>query len=222
MEVKRLEDYYTGGPGTWTEAFPPVCIKSHWDPTAVTQYVLPSPNTMHDQSLDPRPSTRICSRYYSLNQAPVRNNLEMENAAPLDIPAALLGMQGRKDTDDIFPPGGAAGKSAPYHIYADNIGDESSLFRLNMPLSKCKERRYLPPGGPPVATNVVPNADLSANTMLSPMALEVAKSAGCREADDKDAWNRSSRLFFNPTKYDRYREGRNITGRNVLACPISN
>jgi hypothetical protein len=31
----------------------------------------------------------------------------------------------------------------------------------------------------------------------------VKTSTNCRAEDDQEAWNRSARLFFNPTRYDR-------------------
>jgi hypothetical protein len=31
----------------------------------------------------------------------------------------------------------------------------------------------------------------------------VKTSTHCRAEDDQEAWNRSARLFFNPTRYDR-------------------
>jgi len=48
--------------------------------------------------------------------------------------------------------------------------------------------------------NNIPGAD---NDTLSPLLNKVTKSTGCRAADDEAAWNRSARLFYNPTKYDR-------------------
>ena len=49
-------------------------------------------------------------------------------------------------------------------------------------------------------TNVIPGA---AATFEEP-TLFVSKLAGCRAADDNEAWNRSARQFFNSTKLDRY------------------
>jgi hypothetical protein len=118
-------------------------------------------------------------------------------------PVALLGGQATPAAPNVFPPGGAAGRGFPYSGFAKSVDAESDVLRLDEHLTRCAERRYLPPTGlpaPGVSTNVLPNAP---HDGLSPYATVVNQQAGCRNADDESAWNRSSRLFFNPTKYDR-------------------
>jgi len=195
--MTSLDEYYKGGPKTTAEAFPPVCLRSHWDPTVMTQYILPSMPLEKRLSMDPRPSTKICTTYYttSMGDAPLPNP-RAEN--PLDIPAALRGGSHRPTPPPVavYPPGGAAGLGFPYKAY--NPDQESDLLRVNRGLTKCAESRYIPTNYPPAnhAVEGVSQAFVS-------RALEVTNGAGCRAADDEAAWNRSSRMFMNPTRYDR-------------------
>lgn len=217
-----LDAFYEGGPKTWNEAFPPVCVKSHWDPTQVTNYVLPA-HLIAPQQYDPRQSVRICTSYYTTadpdtipagsaaQDAEVRHpssrpteslNAQFVTSDPTP-PASLLGpdyyRRNSAPVDVAF--GGAAGLSAPYTLYSESVNQESDLYRLKQPLTKCKERRYQPQGGPADATNTLPHVSQAFG--LSPHATYVAATTGCREADDEAAWNRSARLFFNPTRTDR-------------------
>lgn len=216
MEPSSLSEYYEGGPKTWDEAFPPVCIKTSRNPTAVSQYILPQKVKQHDAGLDPRPSTRICTSYYSLS--PGSSGFELPEDKPLSIPEALIGHFGQfKDTADMPYFGGRAGLGASYATYMANIDKESDVYQLNRALTKCKEGKYMPKELVPASNRIV-DAHFGTSSMLSPQALEVSTQAGCREADDNAAWNRSSRLFFNPTRNDRVGETRHVEGRNVLSC----
>lgn len=209
--MSSLDAFYSGGPKTTQEAFPPVCIRTHWDPTRLTTHVLPNFTHPVQQALDPRPAARICAQYYTTS--PGDTPLAMPNETPLAIPKAFLGgaLASGRQPSSVFPPGGAAGRSFPYADYAHAINSESDLYRLDEPLTKCGERRWMGPPARIIATNVVPNSDTS---ILSASALEVRTQAGCRNADDEVAWNRSARLFFNPTKYDR---STNVPGNLYLA-----
>ena len=182
--MSTLAEFYEGGPRTWEEAFPPICVKARYDPTLVTNHILPK--FQHSMAYDPRPATRICYSYKSLTQ---------ENP-----------VQGPANPDEIYPVGGPAGRGFPYEQYAENVDQESTLLRLEERLTKCADRRYLPRNQQEVdsvGNHNIPGADFRNAQTLSPMVTQVHKHAGCREQDDKEAWNRSSRLFFNPTRYDR-------------------
>jgi hypothetical protein len=218
-EPVSLDSFYAGGPRTFQEAFPPFCVKSHWDPMLVTQHILPSAG-MPAMAFDPRPEAYICTTYQSTSpgDAPLPADV-LGPAQPPQIPQALLGPQAyiRAPTDSsptVARPGGAAGLGAPYSGYASAVDVEGDLLRLDESLTKCKELRYTPrpleiEGA---ATNVVPNESDAGNPERSQV---VSKTAGCREADDEAAWNRSGRLFFNNTKLDRYHP----TAKNgPLAC----
>jgi hypothetical protein len=204
-----LDSFYTG-PTSWQEAFPPVCIKTHWDPTQVSRHVLPS-LVSPIPTMDPRQEVRICQQYYTTSRGDAPLATEVEE--PLSIPASLLGGKGKSTDISTILPGGAAGLNTPYDVYAANIQVESDVQRRDEPLSKCKERRFVPKSGPSDATNTLPN--VSQAFEMAPYALHVEKRAGCREADDEAAWNRSARLFNNTTRMDRYDpKGK----RGPLAC----
>ena len=181
--MTSLSEFYEGGPKTWQEAFPPICVKPRYDPTLVTERILPK-QFQHNAAMDPRPSTRICSVYYSLTA---------KGASPIE-----------ESEDIILPPGGAAGRGFPFDKY--QVDAESNILRMNEDLTKCAEKRYMPAGNIPptsISVNRVPGIKWENDTTLSPNATYIFESSGCRKKDDDEAWNRSSRLFFNPTKYDR-------------------
>jgi len=227
-----LDEYYQGGPKDWNEVFKATCIKSHWDPTMVVEHVLPK--FQHDMALDPRQSVRNCYVYYNTSpgDAQVKDYPVME---PQQAPHYLLGGPHRPNTYEkpqivalqnvpVFPPGGAASLGFPYDKF--NASAETDVLRIDEPLTKCAEKRYIPPGGipaPSIQNRDVPGVYLGDSSTLSPLLTRVSKQAGCRNQDDEQAWNRSARLFFNPTKYDR-----TITvppnlyqpsSHNALVCP---
>ena len=195
--MSSLDEYYKGGPKTTAEAFPPICLRSHWDPTVMAHYILPSMPLEKRLAMDPRPSTKICTTYYntSMGDAPLANP---SAEIPLEIPASLRGGSHRPIPTPaaVYPPGGAAGSGFPYKAY--NPDQESDLFLVNRGLTTCTESRYIPKDFPP-ANHAVEGV---AQEFVS-RALEVNKEAGCRGADDDAAWKRSSRMFMNPTRYDR-------------------
>ena len=216
-EPESLDEFYTGGPRTFHEAFPPACITSRWDPTAVSQYVLPWGDRLGSQVMDPRPAARICVDYYtqSAGDAPLENPAIYAATAAKQPPQTLLGpVRPKAGGEAPVPPGGAAGLGVPFAGY--NPAAESDVLRLDESLTKCKERRYQPRDGRVAdASNIIPGAPVGPE---GDQALVVGKVAGCREADDAAAWNRSARLFNNSTKFDRYEP----TGTNgPLACGLS-
>ena len=150
-----LAEYYQGGPKDWNEVFKATCVKSHWDPTMVVEHVLPK--FQHDMALDPRQSVRNCYVYYNTSpgDAPAKNYPVME---PQQAPHYLLGGPHRPDTYEkpqilalqnvpVFPPGGAASLGFPYDKF--NANAETDVLRIDEPLTKCAEKRYIPPGGIP-------------------------------------------------------------------------
>lgn len=240
-----LDAFYEGGPKTWNQAFPPVCVKSHWDSTQITRHVLPS-HLMAPLQFDPRPSTKICTSYYTLSETsnevpeypawePSAKSAELQNTFSKSTEDSLKQQFVISEPDknaengSLFgpsyfvrplmntsmtavPPGGAAGKGAPYTLYANAVGQESELYRLDEPLTKCKDKRYTPKDGPADANNTLPY--VSQEFGLSPYATYVSETSGCRQTDDDKAWNRSGRLFFNHTRLDRI----NPKPNGPLAC----
>ena len=202
--MSSLDAYYRGGPKTTQEAFPPVCLRTHWDPTLLVNHVLPSMVLQQRLALDPRPATKICTAYFhtSAGDAPLINPPTLTTP---EIPSALRG--GFRSTQPtqpahVYPPGGAASLGFPFKAYSSET--ESNILRLDEPLTKCAERRYIPVGGVPAKSMSTHALEGVSQTFgLSPLAMDVSKQAGCRNEDDQAAWDRSARLFFNPTRYDR-------------------
>jgi hypothetical protein len=207
-EDANLDEFYAGGPATFAAAFPPVCVTSHWDPMLVEQHILPAQNTV-PLALDPRQAVQICRQYYTESPADALPAGLVESAEPLEIPAALQGPVRyirQSEGPRAIPPGGAASLGVPYSIYSQFVDQESDVLRLDERLTKCKEFRYQPkPEQLADQTNVLPNqpAELAFRPLGAPVELP-RTVAGCRALDDSQAWNRSARLFFNPTKLDRY------------------
>jgi hypothetical protein len=196
----NLAAFYAGGPRTVTQAFPPACLRTHWDPTMVVKHVLPDFRAV--QPLDPRPASKICFAYHysSAGDAPLppppKSTLP---PTPQQFLGGLHRPAGRTTPGDVWPPGGAAELGFPYRGFKPDV--ETDVLRIDEPLTKCAEKRYIPPGGTPAprdSTDVVEGSPAVAR----PEVL-AGPHAGCREEDDVEAWARSDRLFFNPTKYDR-------------------
>jgi len=224
-EPITLDEMFAGGPRTFEEAFPPFCISTAtWDPTRVVKHVIPDPATpVPPQVLDPRQAVQVCRQYYTESPADALPAGVLEADVPLPIPAALRGPVEFMRPDAMrlpapVPPGGAAGLGAPYSVWAAEVDREADLQRLNEKLTRCKELRYAPRPQQLAAdqTNVLPGGgeDL-AYAQPAAAVLHVRGRAGCREADDDAAWNRSGRLFFNCTRQDRYHPD---ASNGPLAC----
>ena len=86
--MSSLDAFYAGGPKTWNEAFPPVCLTTHWDPTALTNHILPQP-TQRNLALDPRPSSKICTEYYDISAGDAQSKQQI-GETPLPIPTEIF------------------------------------------------------------------------------------------------------------------------------------
>ncbi len=208
-----LDQQFATNLKTFADAFPPYCIGSAtWDPTRVVKSILPDPNTpVPQQPLDPRQAVQVCRQYYTESPADALPKDMLIGEKPLPIPPALQGPVEfmRPEASKLpapVPPGGAAGLGAPYSVWAAEVDREADLRRLGENLTKCKEYRYQPQPNQLAAdqTNVLPNQPAELAYPVPAKVLQVLHKAGCRDADDDAAWNRSGRLFFNPTKLDRY------------------
>lgn len=166
--------------------YPPVCLREHWDRSAVVKHILPSQTV--SLPMDFRPYTKVCRKY--VTSAP---------AIPAPAPPA----------DMVFPPGG---EFYPPTRYSAAINDESVLRRLDQPLRKyCDEGQYLPhlQGDMYSTAPMAPEAGRrSSSAMVQELAMpQVCLKTGeyeCRAEADRINWQRSTRLFNNPTKQDRY------------------
>ncbi len=170
--------------------FPPLCIKSHWDPTAILRRTLPAGYA--PQPLDPRPWTRICMEY---------TNSSPEEPAP-DVPADLVLPSGGQ----FYPPG----------RYQEAIDKESILRGQDRPLGTCEGNQYIPNfrGTMFNQSTLVPRSSVPSNpaqiqeismpaVLLRPGGPAAYK---CRAENDVRNLERSNEfLFNNATKQDRYR-----------------
>ena len=164
--------------------FPPVCLSSHNDPTMIIKRTLPQQRV--SLALDPRPLTKICKQYVG------------EPDFPTPEPPANM----------VFPMGGSF---YPPTRYAEAIDKESSLRTLDHRLDRwCTERQYIPSedSNMYISNTTLPDRKPISNAFISelsmPSALLRPSTDTCRTENDKAYMQRSSRLFHNPTKMDRY------------------
>jgi hypothetical protein len=168
--------------------FPPVCLKTHWDPGMILRRTLPGQHITLPQ--DFRPLVKVCKQYVS--SAPYIS-------APMP------------PTNMVFPSGG---EFYPPGRYSANIDKESSLRTLDRPLDKwCTTTQYIPSlkSNMYISGSTVPDrkhgvaGDNGMVTELSmPQALLRTDMHNCRTENDALYFERSGRVFNNPTKQDRY------------------
>ena len=163
--------------------FPPVCLKSHWDPTQMLRHILPQQRVA--LPLDFRPWTKVCKNYVT-------------SAAQEDAPMPPSNM--------VFPTGGAF---YPPGRYAAAIDKESTLRTLDQRLNRsCPTSQYIPSQASNmyIAGSTVPDrpSDTLVSELAMPAALLRVNGVTCRSANDSANFQRSGRLFHNPTKQDRY------------------
>ena len=108
----------------------------------------------------------------------------------------------------VFPMGGSF---YPPTRYAEAIDKESSLRTLDHRLDRwCTDTQYIPSEDSTmyVAGSTVPDRQPISNAFISelsmPSALLRPSTDTCRTENDKAYMQRSSRLFNNTTKQDRY------------------
>jgi hypothetical protein len=173
----------------------------------INRHILPELPSQYALKLDPRWATKICTAYYE--ESPGDGALAVDTAenSRVPVPPALLMSERRPILTTLnapyLPPGGHASLNFPYQGFQADT--ESDILRLDEPLTKCASERYLPSKQDIAMTMDARTIPGSPANMFPSMtkAMQMTKTAGCREADDKAAWNRSARPFFNPTKYDR-------------------
>jgi hypothetical protein len=167
------------------DLFPPVCLKTHWDPTRMIAHILPQQKVA--LPMDFRPFVRVCKEYVSSAPSVV---------APLP------------PSNMVFPTGG---EFYPPGRYTASIDTESVLRTLDHPLDKwCPSSRYVPRQDSDlfVAGRTVPDRGPVSSAFVSelamPKALLRADTYTCRSSNDSAYFQRSGRVFNNPTKQDRY------------------
>ena len=165
--------------------FTPVCLRTHWDPTQMLTHILPQQKVGLPE--DFRPWVKVCKQYVTSGPT---------------IPAPM------PPKDMVFPTGG---EFYPPGRYSANIDKESVLRTLNRPLDKwCPTTKYIPrqTSNMFVAGSTVPDrkpvSDAFVSELAMPKALLRTDVYTCRSENDTKYFDRSPRLFNNPTKQDRY------------------
>lgn len=165
--------------------FPPVCLRTHWDPTRMLAHILPQQRVTLPESF--RPWVRVCKNYVT-------------SAPPVEAPLPPASM--------VFPTGG---EFYPPGRYSAAIDAESALRTLDHPLDKwCPSSQYVPRQDSDlfVAGRTVPDRGPVSSGFVSELAMPKAllrkDTYTCRSANDTAYFERSGRLFNNPTKQDRY------------------
>jgi len=183
--------------------FPAVCVRSHWDPTKI--YARTVPTSLVSLPVDFRPYTKVCLEYRTT--APEQKAPEVPN-------------------DLVFPGGGEV---YPPTRYLNNIDDESRLRRLDRPLGTCDAEQFRAnqKGDMYVDRILVPPATRPPSRFVEeismPQALLRSGPYHCRAEADQRNWDRSSRLFNNATKQDRYKAPAEPPRQNIWGdarrCP---
>ena len=164
--------------------FPPVCLRSHWDPEQIIRRTLP--NQKVSLPLDPRPWTKVCLDY--VTSAPFE-----------DAP--------RPSDSVVFPSGG---EFYPPTRYREAVDNENELRRLDRPLGTCERKQFQPArsGDMYMPNSTVPERkhvnSRFVQELAFPMALMRSAPYECRQKEDLAAMSRSSKLFNNATKQERY------------------
>lgn len=183
-----VQDLPLGNQGP-ADFYPPVCLKTHWDPTAILRHTLPSGGRSLALPLDPRPWTRVCMQYTTAGE---------QERAP-DVPSNVVLPSGGQ----FYPPG----------RYQAAIDEESQLRRLDRPLGTCEGNQWEPSlrsdmfNAHVLVPDRAPPADPTRVHEISfPKALLRTGPYDCREANDRAAVALTSDFIFNnATKQDRYK-----------------
>lgn len=175
-----------GSVGDAQTLFPPVCLKTHWDPTMILRHSLPNQHV--SLPMDPRPWTRICMEYTTAG--------DNEPAPP--VPSSV-----------DMPSGG---KFYPPTRYLEAIDNESQLRRLDRPLGLCESSQYEPSlkGDMFNASSLLPHRKQPDARFVSELAFPQSLLRDgpypCREEADLSNMARSTRMFNNATKQDKYNQ----------------
>lgn len=161
--------------------FPPVCIRSHWDPENIIRRTLPS--TRVSLPLDPRPLTKVCMEY---------------------VTSSAFEMAPHPPESTVFPSGGSFYPPTRYRNATDN---ESLLKGLDRPAGTCEKNQYLPKENLYIPNATVPARgkpnDRFVQELAFPMALMRSSVYDCRSDEDLKAMSKNTRMFNNSTKQNR-------------------
>ena len=179
--------------------FPAVCLSSHWDPTQIYKRSVPIEQVQ--LPVDFRPYTKVCLEY---------RTSAVGQSAPY------------VNDSTVFPQGGSV---YPPDRYLRAVDKESLLRRLDRPLGTCDDKQYIPPenGDMYVDRMLVPASPRPPSQFVEeiamPKALLRAGNYHCRAEADERNWSRSTRLFNNATKQDRYTGATEPPRQNIWKDP---
>jgi hypothetical protein len=144
--------------------------------------------------VDPRPMFRNCINYFNLTPITTETKSDADTRSKLEL---------------TTQPGGNS-RNSPYELFAKNIDNENDLL-LNHPQDKCDDNKWSakPDSDLYVNTHRPPHSKQDGNSIkLSeishPLVAIIPKAPNkCRAQAEQSAWERSSRVFNNPTREDR-------------------
>jgi len=179
-------DYpFVDSKGTDKGMFPPVCLRSHWDPEQIIRRTLPG--QQFATPLEPRPWTKVCMEYVTTQDF----------------------AEAPRPNDDVVMPNG--GTNYPPSRYREAVDNDSLLRRLGRPLNKlCDDNEYKVnlTGNLFTPNSTVPNRPAPSSRFIDELAFPKAcirnEDYDCRKEVHQEAFARSSKLFNNTTKQDRY------------------
>lgn len=197
MDMNPPSPFPFGGAGSDKQVFPPVCIRTHWNPTAILTHTLPDQQV--SLPMDFRPWTKVCKEYVT--------------SGPIEQPPI-------PPSSMVFPSGGGF---YPPGRYATAIDTESELKELNRPLDKwCSAKKYrvspestLFNARATVPTRAGTRANHIVDELAMPRVLINLKEYGCRHNVDVENWNRSQLPFNNATRQARMNTIPAIRGGDV-------
>jgi len=189
---------------TLEEAFPDICLKSHWDPSLLAnRYILPQ--TEAPLPTDFRPFTKICTNYFTGDRG--------------------SGLGGEGVAVNPVRMGGRASTDMRYGDFARTVDNESDLQGLTRAWTKyCENQKYVPAS--PKTLSQQMEAEFPER---KPMTVQQERILGdvnrpkatitkvpfdCRVTEDCRTSSVSQRLFNNPTKFDRQQRAHNAAVQN--------
>lgn len=164
--------------------FPPVCLRTHWDPEKIIHRTLPAVQVA--TPLEPRPWTKICMNYVTTQ--------DFEHAP--------------RPNDNLVMPSG--GVNYPPTRFIESIDSDSRLRGLDRPLGTCEGNQYqVPLTGTMFRPNSTVQRTKQPNSrfieeLSFPMACMRNADYDCRANVHREANSRSKSLFNNATKQERY------------------
>jgi hypothetical protein len=187
---------FTSSQGTDQGMFPPVCLRTHWDPEKIIRRTLPAEEI--GVPLEPRPWTKINMEYKTSQEF-------------VDAP---------RPNDSLVMPGG--GVNYPPSRFKEAVDKESVLRRLDRPLGPCGSKEYKVPltGGLFRANSTVPERTLPNSRFMQELSFPMAcirdeEDYSCRANTHTESFERSTKPFNNATKQDRYRPEKPFQGESL-------